>query len=151
MSMNKGGRIIIGWNPLSMKGNIKAFNTQLMHLEVTPALGCSFHCTFLYAATDKNLRETLFSMLELISKNVSGPCMNASDFNCVPTSMKDWVKWSDFLKYAVLGLVWILVTYMISRVIQCFLLGITNNQEGRWFLAKLTAFRATTYEGVSYC
>ena len=54
-----------------------------MHLEVTLALGSSFHCTFLYAATDKNLRENPFSMLALIAKNVSGPLMVAGDFNCV--------------------------------------------------------------------
>lgn len=83
---DKSGRIIIGWNPLFVQVNIKTCSSQLMHLEVTPVLGSGFHCTFLYAATDKKLRVNLFSMLDLIAKNISGPWTVAylqGDFNCV--------------------------------------------------------------------
>ena len=77
------GRIIIGWNALSLQVNIKVCSNQLIHLEVIPTVGVPFHCTFLYAATDKNLRMHLFSMLNLIAKNVSGPWIVAGDFNCI--------------------------------------------------------------------
>ena len=50
---------------------------------MTSVLSSVFHCTFPYAVIDKKLRVNLFSMLDLIAKNISGPWMVAGDFNCV--------------------------------------------------------------------
>lgn len=54
-----------------------------MHLEVTPTLGRPFQCTFLYTATYKKIRMNMCYMFDAIAKNVSGPWMVVSDFNCV--------------------------------------------------------------------
>ena len=51
--------------------------------KMVTTLGKSFHCSFVYAVTDKKERTDLFGMLETLAQSASGPWMVIGDLNCV--------------------------------------------------------------------
>ena len=51
--------------------------------KMVTTLGKSFHCSFVYGASDKKGREDLFAQLESVKMHIDGPWLIMGDFNCI--------------------------------------------------------------------
>ena len=66
-----------------MKVDIKRCHSQYIHLDVFPSFSSKFKCTFVYSATDKDVRQDLLNHLEDMNQEISMPWIVLSDFHCI--------------------------------------------------------------------
>ena len=83
LALHKGGRIIVAWKAKEIKVDIRFVSCQIIHLVVSPHVGDSFACSFVYGATDKNERGIMLTELETIGATVTRPWIVMGDFNYI--------------------------------------------------------------------
>ena len=81
---NKGGRIVLSWNPKSFTIIILNYLAQFIHYLIHPVSGAAcFYCTIIYAENDAKERSLLWKALGEIAKTMRSPCLAVGDYNCV--------------------------------------------------------------------
>lgn len=83
LSWHDGGRIIVAWRSTDVHVAVLVCHSQFIHVEVTPAFGAKFMCTFVYGATLRKDRQQLFDELQGLGSSMKSPWIILGDFNCV--------------------------------------------------------------------
>ena len=64
-----------------MNVTILFMSNQIVHLEINPAIGESFLCSFVYGDNSASNRSILFHQLAAL--HINGPWIVLGDFNCL--------------------------------------------------------------------